>query len=1271
VWVSQEHVDEGLLRSAYAGEGEAGLFKMFRRLLPLLLPLALNSGIASAQDNRTPNLKLGDAVVTGFSGTIAPDPNKPRPAGKSVTDLTFINPDGPSARIVDVSKPDYVWDGRLLQAPKTFDVLAKDVGQVFGVALDDAAQPNIYLAATSAFGLNIVSRGRDGQPERRKKGGPGAGWMKGQFGLDLQGGPGAIYKVDGRTGVVTLFANVTLEGVPNPGASLGNLAYDSTHKQLFVSDLYTGMIHRFDLDGKELGVYDHGVTGLTAAKLPTVVFDPRNRPNIAGDRFDSEKPDTWGFAPAARRVFGLAVHQGRLYYSVVSGPQIWSVGIAEDGGFAADPRWELDVPAQAGPLPVSDIAFSQKGAMILAQRALIAGAYDYSAFTRPGEPQVFRIWLKGPNDPPSPGRWKLTPEEYAVGFAGNYRNTNGGVALGYGYGEKGALDANACEFSLWTTGQNLRNAPSLKTQLDPGGPLVVHGLAGVPASPVRDVNTPPWLSYSLSYADSAGDPRAAGHLGSVRIYSRPCASPLAYSGPGYPASPPYIVTTTIVTPVDCIFGGNCPPPGTPIDLGIGKIGENNPNNPYGPFNFTLGVRNLGAAIANPQTITVTDVVPPGMTFTNVTSSNWACVPLPGPPIPAGGTLTCTYTGAFPIAANQALGWVTIVATGGSGGPYKNCAKLDQPDSDPSNNEACVTVETKKVGELVVKKEVIGHVYGTKLPPQNFTVNVTCGGTSTTLTLTDGGSQTVSNIPYGTSCSVAEVPPAVPPKMCPSGTSGVWTVAYAPPQPAPPIVINAPSTTVTVTNTFDCVKDGDGSLTVKKEVVNNTSILVPAGSVYAISASCVSGMSPAVVTAMPLVDGGSQTVSPLALNTVCTITETPPVPPSTGPVSCGAPGSTLAWTTVLPAPVTVTGPGMTATVQNILNCIPPDGSQLGTLIVTKTVVNKTQGQVSTAGLNYPFSVSCASGGSPAVVSTFNITENSSYTVSNIALNSSCTVTEGTMPAATGTCATGGAVPTWALPPTIAPASPVPVNGTTVTVTVQNTMECKIPGQHGYYRVTKTIDNQTSNTDAYLNGLVFPTTSTCDGNAVSLNVQRLVPGIVTNIPVGAVCSVVETLPPSPSTGCPAGKVATWGAPVYAPPTVTIASGAGPVIQMTNVLTCEAAKKLTPQACKPPLVAGARPGECVCPAGMTKKGARCVEALSCRSPQKLNKAGTACLCPAGMTKRGNSCVEKERERPRVAPNDVIRVLPGLIGPGGFGGGRGEPRGGDGGGGKSPGRL
>ena len=675
------------------------MHKIIARLLPLLLLCLFHSGGAIAQQpSRLPNLNLGDAVVTGFSGTVAADPSKPRP-NKSPIDLTFINPDGASARIVAVGKPGYVWDGRLFAAPKTFDVFAKDVGQVFGVALDDQPQPNIYVAATSVFGLNIVGRGGDGSPERRKKGGPGAGWMKGQFGLDLQGGPGGIYKIDGRTGVVTLFANVTLDGVPNPGPGLGNLAYDSAHKQLFVSDLYTGMIHRFDLDGKELGRYDHGVTGLGAAKLAPVPFNARNRPNIASDRFDSEKPDTWGFAPAPRRVWGLAVHEGRLYYSVTSGPQIWSVGLTRDGDFSDNPRWELDVPAQAGPLPVSDIAFSQSGAMILAQRALIAGSYDYSAFAQPGEPQVFRVWLKGPNDPPSPGRWKLTPEEYAVGFAGNSRNTNGGVALGYGYGTDGSLANTTCEASLWTTGQNLRNNAALRSQLEPGGPLLVHGLQGSPANAVRNANMPPSTSYFVDYDDRFDDPRASGHMGSVRILAQPCAAPVAAAG--RPASSP----ANVSGPGGggggngggnggCV-GSDCP---KPVDVGIVKTGDTSPPTTVPWYSWHLTVTNVGPAINSNGVITVTDIVPPGMTFTGATSTpptDWSC----NAPVSAGGTLICTYIGG-PVTAGQVLSTINISAWASGPGPFPpitNCATVSlapssgYQDTNPSNDNACATV----------------------------------------------------------------------------------------------------------------------------------------------------------------------------------------------------------------------------------------------------------------------------------------------------------------------------------------------------------------------------------------------------------------------------------------------------------------------------------------------------------------------------------------------------------------------------------------------------
>ena len=170
-----------------------------------------------------------------------------------------------------------------------------------------------------------------------------------------------------------------------------------------------------------------------------------------------------------------------------------------------------------GPYPVSDIAFSHQGAMILAQRAPVAGSYDYSAFTKPAEPRVLRYWLENPDDPNTPSKWIAKPEEYAVGFAGTYRNTNGGVALGYGYGRRsdGQLVEATCEYALWTTGQNLRNNPALRQQLDPGGPLVVNGgLHGSPADQVRTSNEPPTVNRSLiDYDDRFEDPTATGHLG--------------------------------------------------------------------------------------------------------------------------------------------------------------------------------------------------------------------------------------------------------------------------------------------------------------------------------------------------------------------------------------------------------------------------------------------------------------------------------------------------------------------------------------------------------------------------------------------------------------------------------------------------------------------------------------------------------------------------------------------------------------------------------------
>ncbi len=533
---------------------------------------------------RLVTLHLGDAVVTGFSGTIRIDEEASNPVdidatlppGISPTDRLFIDVNGPAARIFDNSAPEYVWDGRLWNAPLRRTIAAGEVGQVFGVAIDDQLYPNIYLSATSAFGLNLLTPPNtdEAYPSRVTTGRPGAYWMPGQFGRS--GGPGSIWKVDGRTGRISLFANLEIEGVASGPASLGNLAYDPVRHQLFVSDLSTGMIHRLDLSGNDIEQFDHGVVGRQAAGL-TPVSHGAVPPLVTDSNFDTEDPTTWGFAAPERRVYGLAYHRGRLYYAVAGPSQIWSVSIRTDednprihGRFGNDPRWELDLPA--GSLPVSDIVFMDDGRMIVAQRGGVIGSYDYTDFVTNEPPRVLRYSRENPDVALTPSRWILEPEEYAVGYQDDHRNTAGSVALGYGYDALGHIDFDQCEAALWTTGDNLRGYEYVDREFIAGGPLVVHGLQASPAGPVREFNTPPLVSYFVDYDDRLDENTHRGHMGGVRVYrmscGRYCVAPIGALGGIGPAAGPIAGTPTAPAtgPTSTPPGTTPPgttPPGTP------------------------------------------------------------------------------------------------------------------------------------------------------------------------------------------------------------------------------------------------------------------------------------------------------------------------------------------------------------------------------------------------------------------------------------------------------------------------------------------------------------------------------------------------------------------------------------------------------------------------------------------------------------------------------------------------------------------------------------
>jgi hypothetical protein len=160
--------------------------ELFGATALLLLSLAASPSLAQG-------LQPGEAFATRFSG-VAQGPNG----------LPAIDPQGTVGSILDLRAPGQPAQGQhWINEPQRAPITAGQIGQVFGVAFDDATPPNIYVTSTAAFGLHRTA--------------DNAQWMPGMFG---EGGPGAIYRLDAANGYQPqLFATITLNGRPNSGAA--------------------------------------------------------------------------------------------------------------------------------------------------------------------------------------------------------------------------------------------------------------------------------------------------------------------------------------------------------------------------------------------------------------------------------------------------------------------------------------------------------------------------------------------------------------------------------------------------------------------------------------------------------------------------------------------------------------------------------------------------------------------------------------------------------------------------------------------------------------------------------------------------------------------------------------------------------------------------------------------------------------------------------------------------------------------------------------------
>lgn len=489
------------------------------RLAPLVaaIVLVLCSGRTSAA---TFPMKLGEAAATCFSGFKTPIVGQFPPLNP-----TFV------AGIVDVSDPKSTggvpgvnWSPPMFHNEVSLqsgtpdpaqEWSAANLGQVFGLTLDDASPPNLYVTATTSYGLY-----KDANNAYRAA----------MFGPS---GPGGVYRLDGTTGKIIAFATL-----PNSGPGLGDIAYDRVNKQLFVTNFDDGLIYRLagigntnGAPGTVLSTFDFGVRNLGQADTSGPMDAGYSSAN------SSTTPLASGFRKRGERPWGIAVFNGRVWFGNWTNDSrpdlnsakntIWSIGInPSTGDFASGPALleiTLDQPLlKSGNVPysnpVSDIAFSSGGKMLVSERTMTFGDIGPDAIVHSTDGHRARVleftgtsgaW--GPAQVIQTGGVLSPPQQLRA-------NAEGGVDYGYddfNYTKGDPIERRACDGTIWATGEQILGA---------GVSPFVYGLQGTPATgniyqSAVPGYTPDSYAIDLNGISTTQD---KSRIGDVEIYRASC-----------------------------------------------------------------------------------------------------------------------------------------------------------------------------------------------------------------------------------------------------------------------------------------------------------------------------------------------------------------------------------------------------------------------------------------------------------------------------------------------------------------------------------------------------------------------------------------------------------------------------------------------------------------------------------------------------------------------------------------------------------------------------
>jgi hypothetical protein len=328
-----------------------------------------------------------------------------------VAAVTFGREDSPAGnigvlRLVDIgdqSSAPLVGSGSLW-SPQEYAHPSWDLatlGSIFGVAFD--GQGNIYVAHSVAYSNDLV----------------------GSLGVSGAGdGRGAIYRIDGATGVPSLFRTLPQAAGAGAAVGLGNLDFDCGRDCLFATNFEDGRIYSINATTGAISAFDHQTGAVEAESATGNGAAIAEGPNPGGT---SSEPA--GFAGYGNVPYAVKVAGDRVYYSVWqsygSAQTVHSVQIDANGLFVTGTgRLELSIPYAPGHpygnvnCPIADIGFDANCCMLIAERSM-ATESSPSAHNS-------RAWRACFDD--ASASWNAVRYDVgSQGFQTDWQNSSGGI----------------------------------------------------------------------------------------------------------------------------------------------------------------------------------------------------------------------------------------------------------------------------------------------------------------------------------------------------------------------------------------------------------------------------------------------------------------------------------------------------------------------------------------------------------------------------------------------------------------------------------------------------------------------------------------------------------------------------------------------------------------------------------------------------------------------------------------------------------------------------